>query len=346
MKLVTFRISTVVGPMQSIGALMDDGKKVVDLNMGYVSYLREAGEETRPYEAAFFRIPPDMVEFIKGGELSKKAAQQTIDYATAALKKRKTVTGPKDEKVVYQMSEVKLLAPVPRPNSIRDFSTYEEHMSTRGSVKRESWYKFPSAYKGNLMSVVGPDEPIARPYYTRQLDCELELGFYIGKEGKDIPIKNGDEYVFGYTIFNDCSARDLPGRNELGPFKGKDFCNVMGPCLVTADDIDERNLKAILRVDGEVWFEGNTGHRRQFLSPELVAYASDNETLYPGDFIGSGAIGLGCSVDIGKWIEPGMLVEMEIEGIGILRNPVVQGKQKIDYVLNGLPGHLKYKPAK
>jgi 2-keto-4-pentenoate hydratase/2-oxohepta-3-ene-1,7-dioic acid hydratase in catechol pathway len=337
MKLITFRINTPIGPIQRIGAMLGI-QKIIDLNLGYAAYLQEAGEETKLYEAANLRLPPDMIGYFKGGELSKKAAKQTIEFADVALTKNKVITGPQKEQVLYNMSEIKLMAPVPRPNSIREFSVYEEHMSTRFPAKREEWYKFPDTYyKGNCMSVMGPDEPIKRPYYCKQFDCELELGFYIGKEGRDIAVEKGDEYIAGFTIFNDCSARDVKGSFE----KHKDFANVMGPCLVTPDELDYRNLKAILRVNGEVWFEGNTGRRRQWLARDMVGWASDNETLYPGDFFGEGTIGLGCSMDIGKWFEPGMTVEMEIEGIGILRNPIIQGDQKVDYVLNGMKGLLK-----
>jgi len=114
--------------------------------------------------------------------------------------------------------------------------------------------------------------------------------------------------------------------------------------MATPDEFDYKDAKAILRVNGEVWFDGNTGTQRHWFSPELVAYASDSETLYPGDAITGGCIDLSACAELGQWIEPGMVVEMEIEGIGVLRNLVVQGEQKVDYVLNGLPGHLKYKP--
>lgn len=345
MKLVTFRVSTPVGPIQRIGALLDE-EKIADLTSGYASYLREAGEETRIYEAVNLRVPPDMIEYLKGGELSKKAARQTIDYVSQQLKRRKTVTGPRGERVVYKKSEVKLMAPVPRPNTMRDFSTYNRHGLRAGFNKTELWYRHPAAYKGNPMSVIGPDEPIVRPHHCKHLDCELELGFYIGKEGRDIPVEKGDEYVAGYTIFNDVSDRDALRKDWMGPYKQKDFCNPMGPCLVTPDEIDYKNLKATLRVNGEVWFEGNTGARRHFFSPELVAYASENETLYPGDFLTGGTIDTGCSMDFGKWIEPGMIVEMEIEGIGVLRNPIIQGEQKCNYVSNGVPGHLEYAKSK
>jgi len=334
-KLVTFSVRAASGLVTGIGALLGE-EKIVALSSGYAACLRGSGEGEEAAALAAQRLLPDMMGYLRGGELAKEAAQQTVSYVAQELESGREPSGLRGEKVIYLKNEVKLRSPVPRPNSIRDFSTYEEHMSARGFPKSEWWYRFPAAYKGNPGAVIGPEEPIVRPYYTSQLDCELELGLFIGKEGRDISVAEADEYVAGYTIFNDCSARDLASRDYLGPYKGKDFCNVIGPCLVTPDEVDYKNLRAVLRVNGEVWFEGNTGHRRQFFSPELIAYASDNETLYPGDFLGSGTIGLGCSVDIGRWIEPGDVVEMEIEGIGVLYNPVVQGEPGFGYVGKGL----------
>lgn len=344
MKLVTYKVSTPLGPFERIGALLQENK-IIDLNLGYASYLREAGEETRLYEAAALRIPPDMIEYFKGGELSRKAAKQTIDYVSDTMQKGGPSTGPGGEKIVYQVDEVKLMAPVPRPHIIRDYFTYEDHGKDKLPIKPAIWYTYPSAFKGNPASVIGPDEPIARPDYCTQLDCEMEIGLIIGKEGRNISIEDADEYVAGYTIFNDCSARNIHELEMNGCYKSKDFCYVFGPCIVTPDEIDYKNLKATLRVDGEVWYEGNTGRNRHFFSPELIAFASDNETVCPGDLLGSGTIGGGCSVDIGKWLEPGMVLEMEIEGIGVLRNPIVQGEPEQGYVKNGLPGHLKPKKA-
>jgi len=224
-------------------------------------------------------------------------------------------------------------------------TVFERHgVRTGRSQKPENWYKWPVAGKRNPDAVIGPDEPIARPYYCKYFDCEIELGLYIGKQGRNIPIDKATEYIAGYTIYNDVSCRDLMGKDGMpGEWKSKDFCEVMGPCMVTPDEIDETNLKVFYKVDGKVWYEGNTGIQRNWYSPEIVSYCSDNETLYPGDFIGSGTIDYGCCLEIGRFLEPGNVVEFEIEGIGVLRNPVIQGEPGLGYVSNGLPGHLKYK---
>ena len=145
MKLVTFQINTPLGPMQRIGALLNE-TKIVDLTSGYAAYLTEAGKETRLYEAVDLRLPPDMIGYLKGGELSKQAAKQTLDYASQLLKKKKELTGPQGEKVIYTKKEVKLLAPVPKPNTMRSSATWENHGSRVGMPKTELWYKYPTPH--------------------------------------------------------------------------------------------------------------------------------------------------------------------------------------------------------
>ena len=136
----------------------------------------------------------------------------------------------------------------------------------------------------------------------------------------------------------DCSARDGYQREPFGPTKRKDWCNILGPCLVTADELDEANLNVRLTVDGEVWYEGNTGHKRSFLAEHLVAFASDNETLHPGDVLGTGTVGFSCSMDSGRWVQVGQTISFEVEGIGTLTHRVVAGEQVTDYTLNGMDG--------
>ena len=127
MKLVTFEVTTPLGPARRVGALVNGDSNVVDLSLAYVCSLREGGGETRPYELAAFRIPPDMIEYFKGGDNSKHAAEQALSYVSDATKRRQTVVGPKGETVVYARAQVKLLAPVPKPNSMREFTTYLTH---------------------------------------------------------------------------------------------------------------------------------------------------------------------------------------------------------------------------
>jgi len=328
MKLVTFELRSPIGSFERIGALL--GERVVDLNLAYADYLARVERDPRAYDLATSRIPPHMIEFFIGGEPSKKAAKRGLAHVAERLEKEPEVRGPEGEVIIYERSQVRLLAPVPRPNSVRDTLSFELHLkNSLGKLGLEVpplWYEIPSYYRSSPDIVIGPDEPILWPSFTEQLDYELEFGIYIGKEGRDIPREKAEEYIAGYTIFNDVSARDIQSREMtlmLGPCKGKNFDhgNVMGPCLVTPDEIDPYNLKMVARVNGEAWSEGNSGamyHRFPF----LIEYISRDETLYPGDFIGSGTVGFGCGLELDRWIKPGDIIELEVEGIGVLRNPV------------------------
>jgi len=336
MKLVSYQIDTLLGAQVRIGALVEAG--IIDLNLAYTKYLSESGSTGRPYEVAVGLIPPDMIEFFKGGKLAREAADQAIGFVRQS--RGKLIMGPKGEKIVHTVNDVKLLAPVPRPNSIRDTLSFEGHMraasKARGIEIPELWYQIPIYYKGNPDTVIGTEEPIIWPSYTEKLDYELEFGIYIGKTGKDIKAEEADEYIAGYTIFNDISARDAQFREVpmlLGPAKGKDFDygNIMGPCLVTPDELDVSNLKMTGRVNGEVWSEGNTSDMYHSF-PKIIEYISASETLYPGDFIGSGTVGTGCGVELNRWIQPGDVIEFEVEGIGILSNKVVKGGDIIERV--------------
>ena len=323
MKLVTFGVSTPVGQILRIGAMHRN--KVMDLNMGYTRYLTDKYGNIQAYELAAAMIPPDMIAFFRRGNEGKAEAEMTIDYV-AKYQTKGSSFGPQGEKIVYDTNEVKLKAPVPRPNSLRDYLSFEGHASFSGKKQLDKgWYEIPVCYKGNPDTVIGPDEIILWPAFTDSLDYELEYGIYIGKEGKNIPRARADEYIAGYTIFNDVSARDIQLQEMMvggvGPAKGKDTCSVMGPCLVTLDEINPRNLRMIARINGEVWTDNNSG-TSHWTWPQIIEFASMEETLYPGDFLGSGTVEGGCGLELNRWIQPGDIVELEIEGIGILRNRV------------------------
>jgi 2-keto-4-pentenoate hydratase/2-oxohepta-3-ene-1,7-dioic acid hydratase in catechol pathway len=160
------------------------------------------------------------------------------------------------------------------------------------------------------------------------MDYELEIAAVIGRKGRDIAQSDANNYIFGYTIFNDFSARDAQAREmsgPLGPAKGKDFdgANILGPCIVTPDEIgDLYNLTMIARVNGEEWSRGNTGtiHWR---FDQIIAFLSDSETLYPGEVLGSGTVGNGCGLESLRFLKHGDEVELEIENIGVIRNRVL-----------------------
>ena len=190
------------------------------------------------------------------------------------------------------------------------------------------WYERPIYYKGNTFSVVGHDAEVHWPSYSRIIDYELEIGLVIGRGGKNVAKKDALSHVFGYTIFNDFSARDeqyIEMQGLLGPAKGKDFDtgNAFGPFITTADEIgDPQNLRMQARVNGETWSDGNSRDMKHGFA-DIVAYASLEETLYPGEILGSGTVGGGCGNELGRFMKHGDVIELEIGGIGVLRNRIV-----------------------
>lgn len=327
MKLASIEVPTPDGPVQRIGAVVGD--RVVDLTAAYAARLREEGlSRDAARRIAHALVPTDMKAFIEGGARSLAAAQEAIAFVQDAGDRSFDGIRP-----VHALASVRLLPPV-RPPLLRDFMAFEEHVQGslralgRGQVP-EAWYAMPVYYKGNPLSLVGHDAEIQWPAYTERLDYELELAIVFGREGTDIPEEEASTYIFGYTILNDFSARDIQAKEMsvgLGPAKGKDFRTgtALGPWIVTADEIpDPYNLRMVARVNGETWSEGysSTIHWR---FEQMIAHASRSETLYPGEVMGSGTVGGGCGLELGRWLRPGDVVELEIEGIGVLRNRVVR----------------------
>lgn len=323
MKFVTFEVATAIGNLKRIGILQ--GHNIIDLHTTYALYLKDTSGACRWRELAQAIVPTDMLRFIEGGNLSMVAIQKALEYFMEAGSPEISHDG---EKLIFHITEVKLKAPVPCPLSIRDCSVFEQHVRNASASTEipEVWYEIPAHYRTSATDVAGPDDPILWPSYTDKLDYELEFGLCIGKQGVNIPIEKAEDYIFGYTIYNDISARDIQKKEmqlKLGPAKGKSFqnSNIIGPCLVTPDEIDVNNLRLVARVNGEVWSEGNSKDM-YYKFPELIAYLSKDDPLYPGEFIFSGTVGLGSGLELNKWLKPGDVVELEVEGIGILRNKV------------------------
>ena len=223
----------------------------------------------------------------------------------------------------------RLLAPL-RPRTLRDFLTFRGHMENAlgrlGLAIPEQWFTTPAYYKGMPDTVIGPEDEIPWPSYTEKLDHELELAAVIGKRGRDIPRERALDHVFGWTIWNDLSARDVQTRElplGLGPAKAKDWdgSNVLGPWIVTADELDASHLLMTVRVNGEVWGEDRSSNMHHAFA-DLIAYASLAQTLYPGEVFGSGTAAGGSGLELDRWLAEGDVIELEIEGIGILRNRV------------------------
>jgi 2-keto-4-pentenoate hydratase/2-oxohepta-3-ene-1,7-dioic acid hydratase in catechol pathway len=228
--------------------------------------------------------------------------------------------GPVRTGAVWPILAVELLAPVPRPPSVRDFFAFEQHIATaranRGSTVPAEWYEFPVFYFGNPAAIVGDGAVIPYPDGTAELDYELEVAAVIGADGA----------IGGFTVMNDWSARDIQRKEMrvgLGPAKAKDFAISLGPVLVTADEFDGSHAVMTARVNGEERSRGNLADLYHPW-PAILAQAARNTALRPGDVIGSGTVGTGCILehDDGRWLAVGDVVELEVEGIGILRNQV------------------------
>lgn len=236
--------------------------------------------------------------------------------------------------------------PIPdKINSLRDFYAFEQHVKTaranRGREMIPEWYEFPVFYFSNPHALFRHEETVPIPRYTLCLDYELEIAFTIGKEGINIPASDAMSYIAGYTIMNDWSARDVQ-RTEmavgLGPAKAKDFATSLGPYFITPDEIEDRkigtgaetryDLAMVARVNGQELSHGNAKDI-YFTFAQIIERASADVMLCPGDVIGSGTVGTGCLLELkgeqsalGRWLQPGDIVELEIERIGILRNTV------------------------
>jgi 2-keto-4-pentenoate hydratase/2-oxohepta-3-ene-1,7-dioic acid hydratase in catechol pathway len=225
--------------------------------------------------------------------------------------------------------DARLLAPL-RPRSLRDFLAFEGHL--KGALGRlgrpipDEWYELPAYYKGMPDTVIGPEAEIPWPSWTERLDHELELGCVIGRRCRDVAAADASDVIFGYTIWNDVSARDVQARElpiGMGPAKAKDWdgSNVLGPCLVTADELDASDLAMSVRVNGETWGEDTSASMHHTFA-DMIAYASRSQTLYPGELLGSGTATGGSGLELDRELEPGDVVELEIEGIGVLRNRI------------------------
>jgi len=252
------------------------------------------------------------------------------------------------------LANVELLAPLPEPRQMRDAMSFERHIrqSPRGMRALEArerggdaafraaleapleemapiYRQMPIYYITNRFTVCGPDATVTWPRYSEVMDYELEIGIVARRTRANIPAGEAASHVFGYTIFNDFSARDrqkLEMQGRLGPAKGKSFdnSNALGPWIVTPDELgDPQTLQVEVRVNGETRAKGDTANML-FPFPELVAYVSQDETIHAGEFFGSGTVGNCCGLEIGRFLESGDTIELVVDRIGVLRNKVLR----------------------
>ena len=245
---------------------------------------------------------------------------RVVQLAAQTLESFFSGGGDAREHADYALEDVRLLAPVLHPPSVRDFYAFEQHVKTargrRGLEVPPEWYEQPVFYFSNPAAIYGPDEDVPYPEGTEELDYELEIAAIIGANGE----------IGGFTIMNDWSARDLQRREMkvgLGPAKGKDFATSLGPVVVTPDEFDGSRATMIARVNGEERSRGDV-RDMHFTWAQLVDHAARNTMLRPGDVLGSGTVGSGCILEHGdgRWLRPGDVVELDVEGVGVLRNRI------------------------
>lgn len=317
MKLLTFKLAGT----EYLGALTDNG----------VFNLSAAA----PEDIAF----SSMQHFIEAGQLALDRAYALLEPSSASI--------PSDQ--------VDFLAPLPLPPQIRDCLGFEEHLknSFESAMKLsamaaddpvvaerelrasgrftvpEVWYQQPLYYKANRFSVAESGKDVVWPAYSEVMDFELEMACIVGKKGKDISKVNAEDHIFGYTIYNDFSARDaqiLESPGMLGPAKSKDFDDsiILGPVIVTKDELDDPySLRMQARVNGETWCDSNSSTIHWKFS-DMIAHISKSETLHPGEVIGSGTVGFGCGLEHLRFLNDGDIVELEVEKIGVISNKVTR----------------------
>jgi 2-keto-4-pentenoate hydratase/2-oxohepta-3-ene-1,7-dioic acid hydratase in catechol pathway len=270
------------------------------------------GPDLVDLRAASPSLPPDLRSLLEGGEAALEQARAALDAAP--------------EEAVYAASEVTLKAPLLNPEKIVCLGlNYADHAA-------ESQMKLPEApvlFSKYASALIGPDEPIVLPPTSQEVDYEAELVVVIGKRGRNIPVEAAWDYVAGYTIGHDVSARDYQLRKGGGQWMiGKTFDTFapIGPALFTKDEVpDPHNLDIRCRLNGEVMQDSNTKYLI-FRIPNILAYLSHVFTLVPGDVIFTGTpSGVGFVREPPVYLKPGDVVEVEIEGLGVLRNPVVGG---------------------
>jgi 2-keto-4-pentenoate hydratase/2-oxohepta-3-ene-1,7-dioic acid hydratase in catechol pathway len=324
MKLVTFSIDTPLGDIARIGALVDE--RVVDLAAVYAELLSKEGVYAAR-EVAQAIIPVDMVDFLSRWPLAQEAAQRALTAAGEFAPEATTSSGTR---VSYGKGEYRLQIPI-RPRRLKDYLVFEAHkkkaMERRGLQMPELWYRMPTYTNRNTYGIADPEQDIIWPSYSNKLDFEFEIAVVIAKTGKNISAQDAGSYIAGYTIYNDFSARDVQaneGKVGAGAGKSKDFDygNVLGPCIVTADEIDPANIDMTLRVNGEEWSRGNTKGMK-FSWGQIIENASREETIFPGDVFASGTMDNGCCIELERWFKPGAVIEFEAKGIGLLKNRVV-----------------------
>ncbi len=316
MKLARIAVAGLDGPIARLVVVQPEQQRVIDLLSAERLRLQQQGAtHDAAIRLATALFPSSMTAALALGDAFLLAAKQAIEHVA--------------EEAISPLSAIHLLPPLDPP-LIRDFTAFEQHMQNMahrlGQPVLKQFYEMPLYYKGNATTLIAHEQDVPWPNYTQHMDYELELGFVIGKTARNLAPQEALTHLFGVTIFNDFSARDIQGRemsSGFGPAKSKDFASALGPWITTRDELDLTHLDMVARVNSEEWSHGSSATMTWKIE-ELIAYASRGETLQPGELLGSGTVGFGSGAEQGRKLQPGDLVELEVQGIGTLRNRLSQ----------------------
>lgn len=326
MRLVSFLRRGVEWAGPRTGALIGDRT----LDLYHATMLRLVDEEHLSDDAARrlakALAPTDMTELVAGGEITLDAVRATVDWANADWER----VAP----ALLDDGAMTRLPVLPKPPLIRDFMAFEQHLQNifprLGREIPPEWYNIPVYYKGNPSAVGAHGDEVTIPADCKEMDFEFELAAVIGRGGSDIARQDAMAHIFGFTVYNDLSARDIQRQEMsvgLGPAKGKDFtrAHVFGPCLVTMDEIgDIYSKSAEALVNGKPWCSGTVGDMH-WKFEDMIAHASRHERLVPGEIFGTGTFGGGSAMERGEFLSAGDTIDLTIEGIGTLHTRVVSG---------------------
>jgi 2-keto-4-pentenoate hydratase/2-oxohepta-3-ene-1,7-dioic acid hydratase in catechol pathway len=314
-----------------MGILLDSGE-IIDPNLVKALTYEKEGRYN-PHERARHKIPTSLHQFLQISDSPIDELKEILD-TYENLRKAGTTKLSSGTSIVLTSGNVTLSKPLDKISVYRDFYAHEKHVA-KGFEKRkepipEAWYEIPAYYKGATEGFIGPEEEILWPSYTNVLDYELELAVVVSKEGQNIKAEKATDHIFGFTILNDISARDIQKKEmaiRLGPAKGKDFCSIIGPVITTIDEFGgkEPDLLMTAKINGEEWSRGQSGDSH-FTFSQMIEHVAMDEWLLPGDLLGSGTVGTGCGLELDKWIQEGDVLELEVESIGVLKNKV--GKKR------------------
>lgn len=341
MKLVTYVTAPEAGRDEGRAGVLH-GDWVLDVAALSVWAARNGTAQPEVYSTR--GAPATMLELLRVGPEGLDGVRAAQELAARARPEDLAA----EAGMAHTRDAVTLRTPVPNPPTLRDFYVFEQHVraarARRGAGMIPEWYEFPVFYFSNTSMLYGTDEEVPYPWRSQEVDFELEMAAVIGREGMDISADEAPGYIAGYMVMNDWSARDLWRKEQplnMGPAKGKDYATSLGPWLVTPDELEDRRVgsgkteRYDLAMRG--WINGDqltsdNAKTMYYGFQQMIERASEHVRLRPGDVIGSGTCGTGCILELGterhRWLEPGDVVEMEIERLGMLRNTLVGRKER------------------